>query len=130
MDERPSILLIEDSRSEALRVQLTLERFGYRVRVAAGGLAGWRAACAQLPRLILLDVDLPTLDGFQVLSRLKRGHATKNIPVVMLTHRAHVSDVERAIALRADDYLFKEDIMQQLCAVVDHFLRPAELPRD
>jgi DNA-binding response OmpR family regulator len=116
------ILLIEDSPSQALQLQLILQRAGYRVVVVADGAAGWQAACDQLPQLILLDVELPTLDGFQVLSRLKRGSATAAIPVIMLTNRDHISSVERAIELGVDDYLPKQDVEQQLCAIVRQFL--------
>jgi DNA-binding response OmpR family regulator len=116
------ILLIEDSPSQALQLQLILQRAGYRVALAADGVAGWQMACEQLPRLILLDVELPSLDGFQVLSRLKRGRATAAIPVIMLTNRDHISSVERAIELGVDDYLPKQDMQHQLCAIVRQFL--------
>ena len=116
------ILLIEDSPSQALQLQLILQRAGYSVAVAVDGAAGWQVACDTQPRLILLDVELPSLDGFQVLSRLKRGRATANIPVIMLTNRDHISSVERAIELGVDDYLPKQDMQQQLCAIVRQFL--------
>lgn len=122
MSDGLDILLIEDSQSQALQLQLILQRAGYRVAIATDGAAGWRVACDQLPRLILLDLELPTLDGFQVLSRLKRGRATAAIPVIMLTNRDHVSSVERAIELGVDDYLPKQDIPQQLGAIVRQFL--------
>jgi CheY-like chemotaxis protein len=126
MHAGPDILLIEDSVSQALQLQLLLQRAGYRVTLASDGLVGWRTACAQLPRLILLDVDLPGLDGFQVLARLKRDPATANIPVVMLTHREHIDHVERAIALGASDYLFKDDGDRHLGAVVAQLLPATE----
>jgi DNA-binding response OmpR family regulator len=126
MDERPDILLIEDSPSQALRAQLVLQRAGYTVQIAPDGAAGWHQAHALAPRLILLDVDLPTFDGFQLLARLKRDRATANIPVVMLTHREHIDHVERAISLGADDYLFKDDGERQLCAVVAQLLSATE----
>jgi len=122
-DMQPDILLIEDSPSQALRFRLMLQRAGYRVDVAADGADGWRQACAHPPRLILLDIDLPTLNGFQVLSRLKRGRLTSNIPVIMLTHRAHVSSVLQAIEMGATDYLFKDDAPYSLCAAVDQLLQ-------
>ena len=120
------ILLIEDSPSQALQLQLLLQRAGYRVSVISDGAAGWHAACVQLPKLILLDVELPTLDGFQVLSRLKRGRATAAIPVIMLTNRDHISTVERAIELGVDDYLPKQDAEQQLCALVRQLLHKSQ----
>ncbi len=122
MAEHVDILLIEDSPSQALNFQLILQRAGYRVETAVDGAEGWRQACAHHPRLILLDIDLPSLDGFQVLARLKRGRATAAIPVIMLTHRDHISNVNRAIELGASDYLFKDDVPVQLDAVVGHFL--------
>ncbi len=115
----PDILLIEDSPSQALQFRLMLEQAGYHVQVAATGIEGWRAASVLQPRMILLDIDLPGLDGFQVLSRLKRDRATRHIPVVMLTHREHVSSVQRAIDLGADDYLFKDDAASALLPVVE-----------
>lgn len=112
------ILLIEDSTTQALRFQLMLERAGYSVAVVADGIAGWRAVCAAAPRLVLLDIDLPSLDGFQVLARLKRDQRTAGIPVVMLTHRDTAGNVQRALELGADDYLYKDDVDAELCAVV------------
>src|SRR5690349_12408190 len=96
------ILLIEDSLAQALRFQLLLERHGYTVEVVGDGRLGWQRAYAAPPDLVLLDIDLPTLDGFQVLARLKRARATAAIPVIMLTNREHILQVERALALGAD----------------------------
>lgn len=118
------ILLIEDSQSQAVRFQLMLERAGYAVQVIADGADGWRQAGELHPRLVLLDIDLPSLDGYQVLSRLKRDRRTCDIPVVMLTHRDNVVSVQRALDLGADDYLFKDDAPYELCATVAQALNP------
>jgi DNA-binding response OmpR family regulator len=75
--------------------------------------------------MILLDIDLPSLDGYQVLGRLKRHRRTAPIPVVMLTHRDNVDSVQRAIDLGADDYLFKDDATLELCATVAQALEQA-----
>jgi DNA-binding response OmpR family regulator len=122
MSPLPDILLVEDSATQARSFQLLLEREGYHVSIAGDGAAGWHFARVAAPRLILLDVDLPIFDGFQLLSRLKRDRHTCAIPVIMLTHREHISQVERAIALGAADYLFKDDAVQMLCTVVQPFL--------
>jgi DNA-binding response OmpR family regulator len=130
MNEITDVLLIEDSTTQALQLRLLLQRVGYHVRIATDGAEGWRLACSSNPRLILLDVNLPLLDGFQVLTRLKRGRNTATIPIVMLTSRDSVADVERAIALGADDYLFKDDCLSTrgepalLYNAVDQVLRP------
>lgn len=112
MSEKPYILLIEDSPSQALQLRLLLQQVaGYTVQVVGDGVEGWRQACTDHPVLILLDINLPSLDGFQILSRLKRNRETVHIPVIMLTTSDSVSDVERAIELGADDYLFKDDCL-------------------
>jgi CheY-like chemotaxis protein len=110
---QPLILIIEDSSSQALRLRLLLERAGYRVQIAADGAAGVQQADAQRPELVLLDVNLPGMDGFEVLAALKNASATCHIPVVMLTADDTIDDVERAIELGADGYLFKDDCLFQ-----------------
>lgn len=110
---QPLILIIEDSSSQALRLRLLLERAGYRVQIAADGTAGVQQAGAQQPELVLLDVNLPAMDGFEVLAALKQDAATSRIPVVMLTADDAIDDVERAIGLGADGYLFKDDCLFQ-----------------
>lgn len=106
------IMLIEDSPSQALQLRLLLQQVSsLQVRVVSDGVEGWRQACTDNPRLILLDINLPSLDGFQILSRLKRNRETVHIPVIMLTTSDSVSDVERAISLGASDYLFKDDCL-------------------
>ncbi len=121
---KPSIdiLLIEDSPSQALHMQLLLQRAGYNVHIAPDGLQGFWQACVHQPRLVLLDIDLPKLNGFQTLEHLKHHHRTMNVPVVMLTDRDRLNDVERAIELGASDYLPKQDAPGQLCAVVQSFM--------
>jgi CheY-like chemotaxis protein len=110
---QPLILIIEDSSSQALRLRLLLERAGYRVQIATDGAAGVQQAGTQRPELVLLDVHLPGMDGFEVLAALKGNPATCHTPVVMLTADDAIDDVERAIALGADGYLFKDDCLFQ-----------------
>lgn len=133
MNQKIEILLVEDSETQALQFQLLLRRAGYHVNVVHDGIEGWTSACDRSPGLILLDIDLPGMNGFQVLSRLKRGRSTSTIPVLMLTNRDHVSDVERAITLGADDYLFKDDCLtshqsaELLCSAVRQLIAPKEV---
>lgn len=106
------ILLVEDCPSQALQIQHLFETFsGYRVCIAEDGIEGWKKACDDPPPvLILLDVNLPTLDGFSILSLLKHSDRTAAIPVVMLTGLDRLHDVEHAISLGVDGYLFKDDL--------------------
>jgi len=131
MSQTPYIMLIEDSPSQALQLRLLLQQISdYHIRVVSDGVEGWRQACAEHPCLILLDINLPSLDGFQILSRLKRNRDTAHIPVIMLTTSDSVTDVERAISLGASDYLFKDDCLfkskearDQLHSAVSQFLQ-------
>lgn len=130
------ILLIEDSPSQALQFRLLIQRFtGCPVRVFHDGIEGWKYACSHPPTLVLLDINLPMLDGFQILGRLKRYQDTAKVPVVMLTTSDNIGDVEQAIALGADDYLFKDDLFkskeaaEQLYATIKQFLEVGEWKR-
>jgi DNA-binding response OmpR family regulator len=107
-----NILLIEDSPSQAKHLQLLLQQLGYAVRLASDGKEGWCTACTTHPTLILLDMNLPTLNGLQVLARLKRDTKTANIPVVILSDSDSIVQVEKAIELGASDYLFKGDCLR------------------
>lgn len=118
MNEYHDILLIEDSPSQGLQLQLLLQRAGYSVSIATDGVKGWRQAHSRPPKLVLLDVNLPTLDGFQVLTRLKRDRTTSSIPVIILSTSNHVSDVERAISLGTDDYWVKGDLLTEKDAAI------------
>lgn len=123
------ILLIEDSPSQGLQLQLLLQRAGYQVRIATDGVQGWRQAHTHPPKLVLLDVNLPTLDGFQVLTRLKRDRTTAKLPVIILSTSNHVSDVERAISLGTDDYWVKGDLLSEknairlFCETIDQLIQ-------
>jgi CheY-like chemotaxis protein len=130
MSQNPYIMLVEDSPSQALQLQLLLKQFtNYPIQVISDGAEGWRQACKNHPLLILLDINLPSLDGFQILSRLKRNRDTVHIPVIMLTTSDSITDVERAIELGANDYLFKDDCLfksrearEQFFAAIQQFL--------
>jgi len=129
VDDFPYILLVEDCLTQALHIKHLVQRVsGYPVQVARDGFEGWKQACLNPPRLILLDINLPGIDGFRLLSRLKHSTATATIPVLMMTSCDSVGDVEHAIALNADGYIFKEDLfaskdaVARACADIAHFL--------
>lgn len=109
MNNQAVILLIEDSSSQALWFQQMLTQAGYTVKVANDGAEGWCCACHTRPDLILLDINLPKVDGFGVLYLIKHCYITATIPVIMLTITDNISDVEYALALGADGYMFKDD---------------------
>jgi DNA-binding response OmpR family regulator len=102
------VLLVEDSKTQAAQIKETLESVGLAVRVAYDGPDGIREAVERPPALIVLDVQLPTMDGFQVCRRLKRNPSTQNIPIIMLTDRSGPKATISGLRAGADDYIPKD----------------------
>jgi two-component system cell cycle response regulator DivK len=100
----PTILLVEDNEMNRDMLSRRLERAGYRVIVAVDGPRGIAAARTEAPDLILMDMSLPEIDGWEAASHLKQDPATSRIPVIALTAHAMVSDRERALKAGCDDY--------------------------
>ncbi len=102
-----TILLVDDNEQNLELLQAYVEELPCRVITAADGLQALDAVAASRPNLILLDVMMPRMSGFQVCARLKKDPATRDIPVVMVTALNEVGDVERAVDSGADDFLTK-----------------------
>jgi CheY-like chemotaxis protein len=105
--EELTILLIEDDALSASVVELTLNSEGYRVLTAPNGLQGLKMAKANLPDLILLDLMLPGMDGFEVLSELRADPKTASVPVAIISAKGQAEDRQLADRLGADAYLPK-----------------------
>jgi len=84
-----------------------LELEGFKVLEAINGLQGLKVAQKEKPDLILLDLNLPEMSGFEVLSQLKRDDDTKGIRILILTNYSQKEDIDRCLGLGADDYLIK-----------------------
>src|SRR5579875_455848 len=113
-----TILVVDDDPDICEIVRVNLEGAGYDVVVAADGAAGLAAAREILPDLIILDVLLPELDGWQVLEELERDPTTAGRPVVMLTCKGDDQDVLRGLGLGAVEYLTKPFYPENLVASV------------
>ena len=117
------ILIVEDVEyNRDLLVQLLEEE--YEVVTAADGAAGIEAAARERPDLILMDLSLPGVDGWEATRRLKAQSATEAIPVIALTAHAMQGDEERARSCGCDDYLTKPIDEDQLFATVARLLGP------
>jgi CheY-like chemotaxis protein len=97
-------------------------RRGYEVEIAVDGIDGFRMAVALLPDLILLDLSLPEMDGWEVLRQLKQDARTKKIPVVALTAHALVTDRTRALEAGFDEYDIKPVEMPRLLEKIETLL--------
>ena len=111
LTKKKIILLIEDDEflAELYAAKLSIE--GYKVYLANDGQKGLKMVKEKLPVLVLLDILLPKMDGFEVLEAMKSDPKTKKIPVILLTNLSQRSDVQRGLDLGADDYLIKAHFM-------------------
>jgi CheY-like chemotaxis protein len=98
------ILLVEDNEMNRDMLSRRLERKGYTVVLAVDGQQGLDMAASETPDLILMDMSLPVMDGWEATRRLKSSEATRRIPVISLTAHAMAGDREKAIEAGADDY--------------------------
>jgi two-component system, OmpR family, alkaline phosphatase synthesis response regulator PhoP len=117
-----SILVVDDDPKIVRVVEINLTQAGYQVRTAADGEEALAAATQERPDLVLLDVMMPRLDGFDTLKRLKADPALTDIPVVMLTARAQDEDVFEGYGTGAQWYLTKPFEPEELRQVVRHLL--------
>jgi two-component system phosphate regulon response regulator PhoB len=128
------ILVVDDEADIVALIVYHLAKAGYRVSTAATGLDALDAAMRERPALIVLDLMLPGLSGYEVLEQLRASEATKAVGVLMLTARVDEPDRVRGLALGADDYLTKPFSPQELVLRVGAILRrmtsPAAEPAD
>lgn len=100
----PRILLVEDNEMNRDMLSRRLDRRGYQVLMAVDGQQGVDMAAAEVPDLILMDMSLPILDGWEATRQLKAAPATRAIPIIALTAHAMSGDREKALEAGADDY--------------------------
>ncbi|MEM9066372.1 MAG: response regulator [Planctomycetota bacterium] len=123
------VLLVDDHPQNLELLQAYLEEFGCVVDTATDGLEALAAVERQAPDLIVLDVMMPRMSGFQVCQKLKDSDATRSIPVVMVTALNAVADVERAVECGADDFLTKPVNKLELLTRVRSLVRVGQLQR-
>jgi two-component system, cell cycle response regulator DivK len=116
------ILYVEDNDDNVFVVRNRLTRWGHTVLVAVDGLQGIAMARAEQPDLILMDLSLPELDGWQATRLLKGSSDTKAIPVIALSAHAMTGDREKALAAGCDDFATKPVDFNELRAKIDALL--------
>ncbi len=105
--ERKRILVVDDSRTVQMMTAMILARGAYEVTTAADGEEGVRKALTEPPDLILLDVVMPRMDGFEACRRLRSEPATRAVPIIMMTTRGEAVNVEQGYASGCTDYITK-----------------------
>ncbi len=121
----PTILLVEDNEDNRRIYVTILEHAGYRVLEAVDGEAGLALARAEMPDMILMDVSIPVIDGWEATRRLKADPATSAIPIVALTAHALASDREKAMEVGCDGYIAKPAEPRLVLAEVERRVGPA-----
>ena len=116
------ILLVEDNEMNRDMLSRRLQRRGYEVVVALDGQEGLSLAETDAPALVLMDMSLPVLDGWETTRRLKASPATRGIPVIALTAHAMAGDRERALAAGCDDFDTKPIEFERLLGKIEALL--------
>ncbi|MEW6180200.1 MAG: response regulator [Chloroflexota bacterium] len=124
-EEKATLLIVEDDVDVAEMLSAYLQSQGYEVHTVQWGEDGLRAAQSTLPDLIILDIRLPDVDGFEVARRLREHRKTQHIPILFLTERRERSDRLRGLQLSAEDYITKPFDIQELRLRVRNTLRRA-----
>ncbi|HEY9811855.1 MAG TPA: response regulator [Halomicronema sp.] len=119
------ILLVEDNEMNRDMLSRRLVRKGYEVAIATDGAQGVEMANSLTPDLILMDMGLPVLDGWQATQQIKATAATRSIPVIALTAHAIAGDREKCIAVGCDDYDTKPVEFTRLLGKIEALLQKA-----
>ena len=123
--EMNRILVVDDNADMCLAMTRLLRKFGYEVESAYDGEAALEAVSARPPDLVILDVMMPKLDGFQVLTRMKSDAAAADVPVVMFSARQDAEAKQTALSKGAADYWLKgafdfNELRQRTAALITH----------
>jgi CheY-like chemotaxis protein len=123
----PRILVVEDNEENRDALSRRLQRRGFEVIIAVDGVAGVASAKAEKPDLVLMDMNMPELDGWEATRQIKADPALTEIPVIALTAHAMQGDRERAIAAGCTDYHTKPIEFPKLLAQIESILQAREL---
>lgn len=119
----PKILLVEDNEMNRDMLSRRLEKRGYTVALAVDGAVGVTLAKSELPDLILMDMSLPVLDGWDATKQVKADPATAKIPVIALTAHAMESDRQKALEAGCDDFDTKPVELPRLLLKIEELLK-------
>jgi len=127
-----NVLIVEDEATLRKVYQVKLELAGHNVQTASNGEEGVQKAFEMVPDLILLDIRMPKMDGFEVLKRIRENPSTTNARVIVFSNLGQKDDVDKALALGADDYLIKSSftpaaILEKIDAQLEDTQNPVVL---
>lgn len=123
-----TVLAVDDVPLNLILVEKILQRYKFKVKKANGGQEALDMIAAEKPSLVLLDLMMPNVDGFDVLAALSKSEETSNIPVVILSALNSESDIEKALSNGAKDFVTKPILMDKLLNCILRTLGEEELP--
>lgn len=126
----PEILIVDDEPNIALSLEFLMEEAGYRVRIATDGAAALAAIEDSVPDLVLLDVNLPKRNGYEVCEAIRSNPELSKVRVVMLTAKGRDIEREKGLALGADDYITKPFSTDEVVARLKPLLATADKSSD
>ena len=118
----PKILMVEDNEMNVNMLSRRLQKRGYQVVIAGDGVQGYALARSENPDLILMDISLPSMDGWEVTRLLKSNADTRHIPIIALTAHALVTDREKAFETGCDEYETKPIDFERLTKKMESLL--------
>jgi len=122
--ERPKILIVDDEPDYITAIQCRLEWSHYDVITASNGQEGLEKVASERPDLVLLDTNMPVMNGHEVLERLKQHQELKNIPVIMVTALCEAQDVAKASSYGVVDYVAKpfdfSDLVEKIAKALEN----------
>ena len=121
----PRLLYVEDNEMNRDMLSRRLQRRGFEVLIASNGEQGVAMAAAEKPDLILMDMSLPVLDGWQATRRLKTAPDTRRIPIIGLTAHAMATDRDKCLEAGCDDYDTKPVELERLLEKIERLLGTA-----
>lgn len=129
MSDKPTtILIVEDEPGFRRTYSDLFEHYGHRVLQAENGQIGWELASKEVPNIILLDLVMPVMTGYELLAKLQENEATKNIPVIIFSVLGEQTDIQKALELGASDYIVKGFYSpQEVLGKIGKFLAKADI---
>ena len=116
--ESLSVLVVDDVPLNILLIKKMLSQYTFEIRTASGGQAALDAIAQKKPNLVLLDLMMPGIDGFEVIRRLRADEATKDLPIIILSALNSEQDISKGFQLGANDFINKPIIMEKLLSSV------------
>src|SRR5258707_928851 len=126
LDRKSKIVLgVDDAQDNLNLLKLSVETAGYTFMGAKGGLECLRLVCRMIPKLILLDIEMPGIDGFETCRRIRNLSETKLVPIAFLTGRKTAEDVKTGMAAGGNDFIVKPYDVVKLIERINHWVNRA-----